>query len=279
MAKKPKIELTGEPEGGAALNPLVGLASEDLWGAVALMLRETAQRWVARAITGEVTLELRRGNDYSIMDTVSANLTYKPERLSMEKVEGAFTPADRIGQLTMRDLDIADTRHKLGIYTGAGLLGVLRYTLGGVTDSWCMEELIPSAARPDSDLTGTWYGGGSDSGWGSSVASAAQGAGQQLLFSTLYYPDSTGTGRWAYVSGSNYQPGQPLPVFERRGYCRTCPASTVDTQIGTLTPTLTQPVQGQAGANRLSFDVTYGGTEGGRFTRSNVPYELLSVPQ
>ncbi len=90
----------------------------------ALMLRETAQRWVARAITGEVTLELRRGNDYSIMDTVSANLTYKPERLSMEKVEdAAFTPADRIGQLTMRNLDITDTRDKLSIYTGVGLIG------------------------------------------------------------------------------------------------------------------------------------------------------------
>jgi argininosuccinate synthase len=88
-----------------------------------LMLRETAQRWVAKAITGTVTLELRRGNDYSILDTESPNLTYAPERLSMEKVEGAFTPADRIGQLTMRNLDIQDTRHKLGIYTSTGLLG------------------------------------------------------------------------------------------------------------------------------------------------------------
>ncbi|MDP1691321.1 MAG: argininosuccinate synthase [Burkholderiaceae bacterium] len=88
-----------------------------------LMLRETAQRWVARAVTGEVTLELRRGNDYSIMDTTSPNLTYHPERLTMEKGEGAFTPADRIGQLTMRDLDIADTRHKLGVYSKVGLIG------------------------------------------------------------------------------------------------------------------------------------------------------------
>ncbi len=89
----------------------------------ALMLRETAQRWVARAITGEVTLELRRGNDYSILNTVSSNLTYKPERLSMEKVEDApFSPLDRIGQLTMRNLDIIDTREKLGIYTKVGLL-------------------------------------------------------------------------------------------------------------------------------------------------------------
>ncbi|AOW12373.1 argininosuccinate synthase [Hydrogenophaga crassostreae] len=90
-----------------------------------LMLRETAQRWVARAITGEVTIELRRGNDYSIMNTESANLTYAPERLSMEKVEDApFTPADRIGQLTMRNLDIVDTRAKLGIYAKTGLLSL-----------------------------------------------------------------------------------------------------------------------------------------------------------
>ena len=90
----------------------------------AMMLRETAQRWVAKAITGEVTLELRRGNDYSILDTTSPNLTYKPERLTMEKGDEVyFTPADRIGQLTMRNLDIQDTRDKLRVYGEAGLLG------------------------------------------------------------------------------------------------------------------------------------------------------------
>jgi len=89
-----------------------------------MMLRETAQRWVAKAVTGEVTLELRRGNDYSILDTKSPNLTYQPERLTMEKGEKVyFTPADRIGQLTMRNLDIADTRDKLRVYGEAGLLG------------------------------------------------------------------------------------------------------------------------------------------------------------
>ena len=88
----------------------------------AIMLRESAQRWVARAVTGEVTLELRRGNDYSILATSSPNLTYHPERLTMEKSEGAFTPQDRIGQLTMRNLDIADTRDKLLTYGRAGLL-------------------------------------------------------------------------------------------------------------------------------------------------------------
>jgi argininosuccinate synthase len=88
----------------------------------AIMLRETAQRWVARAITGEVAVELRRGNDYSILDTTSPNLTYKPERLTMEKGESSFSPQDRIGQLTMRNLDIADTREKLITYAKVGLL-------------------------------------------------------------------------------------------------------------------------------------------------------------
>ena len=90
----------------------------------ALMLRETAQRWVAKAITGTVTLELRRGNDYTIMNTESPNLTYEAERLTMEKGDSMFTPMDRIGQLTMRNLDITDTRAKLGIYTETGLLAV-----------------------------------------------------------------------------------------------------------------------------------------------------------
>jgi argininosuccinate synthase len=89
----------------------------------AMMLRDSTQRWVAKAVTGEVALELRRGNDWSILDTKSPNLTYHPERLTMEKGQAFFTPADRIGQLTMRNLDIADTREKLRVYGEAGLLG------------------------------------------------------------------------------------------------------------------------------------------------------------
>ena len=93
----------------------------------ALMLRETAQRWVAKAITGTVTLELRRGNDFTILNTESPNLTYEAERLSMEKVEDApFDPIDRIGQLTMRNLDVSDTRGKLGIYAQTGLLSAIK---------------------------------------------------------------------------------------------------------------------------------------------------------
>ena len=94
----------------------------------AMMLRESAQRWVARPITGEVTLELRRGNDYSILNTESPNLTFHPERLSMEKTDSVFSPRDRIGQLTMRNLDITDTRAKLITYAETGLLTMSKGT-------------------------------------------------------------------------------------------------------------------------------------------------------
>ena len=86
---------------------------------------DAVQGLLAGCVTGEVTLELRRGYDYSIVNTESPNLTYAPERLSMEKVEdAAFTPVDRIGQLTMRNLDIADTRAKLSLYADTGLLSI-----------------------------------------------------------------------------------------------------------------------------------------------------------
>ena len=90
----------------------------------AMMLRESLQRWVARLITGDVTIGLRRGNDYSILNTESPNLTYDPDRLTMEKGEASFSPQDRIGQLTMRNNDIADTRQKLVAYGMSGLISL-----------------------------------------------------------------------------------------------------------------------------------------------------------
>ena len=96
----------------------------------ALMLRESLQRWVASAVTGSVTLRLRRGDDFSVINTDGPQLSYHPEKLSMERTEGAaFGPTDRIGQLTMRNLDIADTRAKLEIYTKQGQLGSADFRL------------------------------------------------------------------------------------------------------------------------------------------------------
>jgi argininosuccinate synthase len=104
-----------------------------------LMLRDTLQKWVGRAITGTVTLELRRGDDYTILDTTGPHLTYQPERLSMERVEDEpFTPIDRIGQLAMRNLDILDSRAKIGVYAQAGVLPSdgMNALIGGETDSF-----------------------------------------------------------------------------------------------------------------------------------------------
>ncbi|HSN12674.1 MAG TPA: argininosuccinate synthase [Propionibacteriaceae bacterium] len=100
-----------------------------------LMFRESLQRWVASAVTGEVTLKLRRGDDYSILDTAGSGFSYHPEKLSMERVEdAAFGPTDRIGQLTMRNLDIADSRSRLEQYASLGLVGGHIGELVGVED-------------------------------------------------------------------------------------------------------------------------------------------------
>jgi len=87
-----------------------------------LMLREAVQRWIASVVTGEVTVRLRRGDDYTILDTTGPDLTYHPERLSMERSESAFGPTDRVGQLTMRNLDLEDSRRKLALYRRTGTL-------------------------------------------------------------------------------------------------------------------------------------------------------------
>ncbi len=96
-----------------------------------LMLRESLQRWVGSAVSGEVTIELRRGDDYTILDTSGDNLTYHADRLSMERGATAFGPADRIGQLTMRNLDIADSREKLELYARNGLIDQREFGLLG----------------------------------------------------------------------------------------------------------------------------------------------------
>ncbi|RZT26560.1 argininosuccinate synthase [Kribbella sp. VKM Ac-2569] len=101
----------------------------------ALMVREALQRWVGTAVTGEVTLRLRRGEDYSIIDTTGPALSYHPDKLSMERIEdSAFGPVDRIGQLTMRNLDIADSRAKLEQYAGLGMFGSSNPALASSTE-------------------------------------------------------------------------------------------------------------------------------------------------
>ncbi len=116
------------------------------------MLRESIQRWVGSAITGTVTLRLRRGEDYTILDTTSPNLSYAPEKLSMERVgDAAFGPVDRIGQLTMRNLDIADSRARLEQYAGLGLIGGATADLVGELSRGGADEITGSAQTPDAE--------------------------------------------------------------------------------------------------------------------------------
>lgn len=117
-----------------------------------LMLREALQRWVASAITGDVTLRLRRGDDFSIVRTEGPAFSYHPEKLSMERTEdAAFGPVDRIGQLTMRNLDIADTRSRLEQYAGMGLLGSAHAELVGELEPGGAEAIAAAPATPEDE--------------------------------------------------------------------------------------------------------------------------------
>ncbi|MEV4349041.1 argininosuccinate synthase [Actinoplanes sp. NPDC049596] len=114
----------------------------------ALMLRESLQRWVGNAVTGEVTLRLRRGDDYSVLDTTGPAFSYHPDKLSMERTETpAFAPADRIGQLTMRNLDIADSRAKLEQYARLGMVGSPSGLVGALPAGGA-EEIASRGATP-----------------------------------------------------------------------------------------------------------------------------------
>ena len=116
----------------------------------ALMLRESLQRWVGSAVTGEVTLRLRRGDDYTILDTTGPLLSYQPGKLSMERVgDSAFGPGDRIGQLTMRNLDIADSRARLEQYAAAGIIGGATAELVGALEMGEAREILDRTDVPD----------------------------------------------------------------------------------------------------------------------------------
>src|SRR5690606_12279724 len=117
-----------------------------------LMLRESIQRWVGLTISGTVTLRLRRGDDWTILDTTSPNLSYGPEKLSMERVgDAAFGPIDRIGQLTMRNLDIADSRSRLEQYAGLGLVGGATGELVGRVTAGEASEITDGSLSADDE--------------------------------------------------------------------------------------------------------------------------------
>ncbi len=117
----------------------------------ALMIRESTERWIASVVTGEVTLRLRRGEDYTVLSTDGPTMSYHPDKLSMERTEGAaFGPTDRIGQLTMRNLDIADSREKLEMYaeqpTDQGYVQVEHGTLFGALPEGGADQIFQNSS-------------------------------------------------------------------------------------------------------------------------------------
>jgi argininosuccinate synthase len=117
-----------------------------------LMLRESIQKWVGSAVTGTVTLRLRRGDDYTILNTTGPGLSYSPEKLSMERVgDAAFGPTDRIGQLTMRNLDIADSRARLEQYAAQGIIGGATAQLVGTITAGEFDEVTEHAVPMTAD--------------------------------------------------------------------------------------------------------------------------------
>jgi argininosuccinate synthase len=143
------------------------------------MLRESLQRWVGMAITGSVTLRLRRGEDYSILSTSGPALSYHPDKLSMERVEdAAFGPVDRIGQLTMRNLDIADSREKLEQYAGLGMVGTPQAALTGAGSA---AGGSAETGAPGAGLIGALTSGGAEAIADRGEPAAALPADEELL--------------------------------------------------------------------------------------------------
>lgn len=166
---------------------------------------------------------------------------------------------------------------------GSSPLVVMTWSIGADRNQqWCMQSLIPTSLRTSPDFTGSWYAG-ADSGWGFSLLGIRNGQ-QNGLFGLLYYPDSQGNGRWAYLQTGGSTTA--LTLKERRGYCRTCPVPANvqqgqfnDVDAGTITLTLTTPSGEASAGNKVTLNVNYQTAPNGNFARTNSPLILLSVPQ
>jgi hypothetical protein len=159
----------------------------------------------------------------------------------------------------------------------AGTLAVMTWAIDGASQQWCMEPIIEGRAGVQIDLSSVWFSA-TDPGWGITVLSIPGNGGDGMAVG-VFYADATGKGRWGLMQTDRYVPGQSYPVLQvTNGFCRTCPtrAPLVLAPIGTLMVDLNAPDTGRP--NRISLDVTYPGTEGGRFLRQNVTVTPASEP-
>jgi hypothetical protein len=165
-------------------------------------------------------------------------------------------------------------------------LAVMSWTLGNDRNiQWCMQALLPESLRPAQDYTGAYFASAADQGWGFDMLSFPGAGGAQGLGALIYYPDAQGFGRWAYMQEAAFQSGQTYTLYERRGYCRTCPvpASAAagqfdDVPAGTIAFTLNGTGQAPTLNNRVTFNVELQRPGGGRFQRTNSPLQLISEP-
>jgi beta-glucanase (GH16 family) len=211
-------------------------------------------------------------NDNSIQRYV-----YDPTRPSGQRHQ--VDPTFR-GTIQLDFVQAANSPVCAAAQSASGYIAVMSFALGNAsTQEWCMQELIPRSLRPANDLTGIWYAGPQDSGWGFSLGSIPDG-GSGGLFSILYYYDAQGNPRWALSSLGNLQPNSTAPMISRAGYCRTCaiPAGFPngrDTDIGAIT--FNMQAAGSAGST-VTYSATWNGAQGGTFARTASPMVILSTP-
>jgi hypothetical protein len=203
--------------------------------------------------------------------------TYDPSRPSgqRQRIDPNFS-----GRMRLDFVQAANAPACASTQNFTGYLAVMRFALGdNQTQEWCMQELVPRTLRPLNDLTGLWYAGEQDTGWGFTFGSIP-GSGAGGLFSLLYYYDAQGKPRWALSSLDNLQAGSTGPLINRSGYCRTCakPAdfpSGRDTHIGSVTFNMQTAT---SASNRVTYSASWTGAEGGTFARTGSPLVILTVP-
>jgi len=203
--------------------------------------------------------------------------TYDPTRPSGQRQQ---VDASVRGRLRLDFVQAANAPTCVAAAAFSGYLAVMTFTIGDDSEqTWCMQELIPAGLRPSVDMTGTWYAGPQDSGWGLSLGSLPN-AGSGGLFSILYYYDGQGKPRWALATVDALSAGSTVDLLSRNGYCRTCalpagfPAGR-DSDVGSISFSL-QPA-GSAGS-QVSYSASWPGIEAGTFARTASPLTILSIP-
>ncbi len=171
-----------------------------------------------------------------------------------------------------------------GDRSGAAQLAVMSWSIDNESANWCMQPIVPTSQHPAPDFNGIWYAGEGDSGWGVSVLDVDQSPARSHLTTVVYYPDASGTLRWAIGESGSFTSGTPFQLLGLHGYCRLCtPVAPVSQPIGEITLTLNAataepPGQVPTGINRISIDVGYG-SDTQRFQRTNLPFTMQSIPE